>query len=127
MAEFKMPNAAEFAARTLKKAPVMVAESARYDARHHEICISLSNGTRAGIPTRLIPELAEASPADLRKLVIEGRGYGLHIPALDADLSIAQLLADHMGSTIMLKRLKRSQASRLNGKMGGRPKKTEAA
>jgi len=126
MARFEDIDEAQFAARTLKKAAPLVAESAKFDARHHEIRIRLNNGISAAFPLDLIPELKMASADDLREVVVEGRGYGLHFPAIDADISIAQLFADHLGATGMLTRLKRVKASRANGKLGGRPKKTAA-
>lgn len=127
MASFKDINDAEFAARTLETPEPLAAKSAKYDARSGEIRIRLNNGISAGFPLHLIPELKAASANDLRKIVVEGRGYGLHVPALDADISVARLFADHLGATGLLARVKRTQASRANGKLGGRPKKTEAA
>ncbi len=127
MAKFKEPTAIEFAAKTSKKPARMVAEKAQYEARRKEISILLSNGTRASFSINLIPELANATPQDLRNIRIEGRGYGLYVPALDADISVAHLMADHLGSNVMLKILNRRTASRLNGKLGGRPAKTHAA
>ena len=126
MAQFEDIDETELAARTVK-APRLAAKSAKYDARNHEICIRLSNGIAAVFPLDLIPELKSASAGDLRKIVVEGLGYGLHFPAIDADISVAQLFADHLGATGMLTRLKRARASQANGKRGGRPKKTEAA
>ncbi len=127
MARFEDIDEAELAARTLKKPTPLAARSAKYDARRHEICIRLNNDVSAAFPLDLIPELRAASADDLRKIVVEGRGYGLHFPAIDADISVARLFADHLGATGMLTRLKRVRASRANGKLGGRPKKTEAA
>ena len=127
MARFEDVDAAALAAKTLTGPVRFAAESAKYDARKHEIRIRLSNGVAASFPLSLIPELASASADDLRRLVIEGRGYGLHVPALDADISVAQLFADYLGATGMLTRQKRAQASRANGRLGGRPRKTEAA
>ena len=127
MARFEDVNATELAARTLKKPAPLAAKSAKYDARRHEVCILLNNGISAAFPLDLIPELKGAAADDLRKIIVEGRGYGLHFPAIDADISVARLFADHLGATGMLTRLKRVRASRANGKLGGRPKKTEAA
>jgi len=127
MARFEDIDEAQFAARTLKKAAPLAAQSAKYDARHHEIRIRLNNGVSTAFPLDLIPELKAACAEDLREVVVEGRGYGLHFPAIDADISVAQLFADHLGATGMLTRLKRARASQANGKRGGRPRKTEAA
>jgi hypothetical protein len=127
MARFEDIDEAQFAARTLKKPAPLAAQSAKYDARRGEISIRLNNGISAAFPLDLIPELKAASTEDLRKIIVEGLGYGLHVPAIDADISIAQLFADHLGATGMLTRLKRVRASQANGKRGGRPRKTEAA
>jgi hypothetical protein len=63
----------------------------------------------------------------LRKIEIEGGGYGLRIPSLDADISIPSLLADHLGSSLMKRAISRATASKANGRLGGRPKKPLAA
>jgi len=126
MAKFEIDET-QFAARTLKRPAPLAAQSAKFDVRHSEIRIRLNNGISAAFPLDLIPELKSASADDLRKIVVEGRGYGLHFPTIDADISVARLFADHLGATGMLTRLKRAQASKANGKLGGRPKKTEAA
>jgi len=127
MARFEDIDEAQFTVLTVKKPEPLAALSAKYDTRRREISIRLNNGISAAFPLDLIPELKTASTDDLRKIVVEGRGYGLHVPAIDADISIAQLFADHLGATGMLTRLKRARASRANGKRGGRPRKTEAA
>lgn len=127
MARFEDIDEAQFTARTLKASAPLAAQSAKYDARLREISIRLNNGISAAFPLDLIPELQGASAEDLCRIVVEGRGYGLHFPAIDADISIAQLFADHLGATGMLTRLKRTRASQANGKRGGRPKKNEAA
>lgn len=129
MAEFKPIGEGEFAARTLKpaRAAALAAVSAKYDARSNGITIQLSNGVAATFPLALLPGLEHATPANLRKIAIEGRGYGLHVPALDADISVAQLFADHLGSGLLVKALNRGRASRSNGRLGGRPRKERAA
>lgn len=126
MAEFKPITDEEFAQRAVKhRGPVAI--SAKYDSRAHGVAVTLSNGVAATFPLDLLPGLEQATPADLRKIVVEGGGYGFHVPALDADISVAQLFADHLGSTLMLKGLNRTRASRSNGRLGGRPRKIEAA
>jgi hypothetical protein len=127
MARFEDIDEAELAARTLKKPAPLAAKSAKFDTRRRELSIHLNNGITTAFPLDLIPELKSASADDLRKVIVEGRGYGLHFPAIDADISVARLFADHLGATGMLTRLKRARASQANGKRGGRPKKTEAA
>jgi hypothetical protein len=128
MAEFKDIDTEAFEARTIKpNASPLAATGAKYDAKSNGITIRLSNGVAATFPLAMLPGLEQATPGDLKKLVIEGRGYGLHVPALDADISVAQLFADHLGSGLLLKGLSRARASRANGRLGGRPRKEKAA
>lgn len=89
--------------------------------------ITLNSGAMVGFPLSVLPGLEHASPDDLRKIEVEGGGYGLHVACLDADISIPALLADQLGSTIMKHAVARADASKANGRLGGRPRKTEAA
>jgi len=105
----------------------LLAVSARYDRRHARVMITLNSGAMVGFPLSVLPGLEHASPDDLRKIEVEGGGYGLHVACLDADISIPALLADQLGSTIMKHAVARADASKANGRLGGRPRKTEAA
>ena len=131
MAEFQIPSSQEFDAITRRTAERMkrqlLAVSARYDSRTGRVVIDLNNGAVVGFPLSVLPGLERATTRDLRKIVIEGGGYGLHVPALDADLSIPALLEDQLGSTIMKRAVVRAGASRANGRLGGRPRKPKAA
>jgi hypothetical protein len=80
-----------------------------------------------GFPLSALPGLEHATPDDLRKIELEGGGYGLRVASLDADISIPSLLADQLGSTVMRRAVARANASKANGRPGGRPRKTEAA
>ena len=71
--------------------------------------------------------MESATPAQLRHIVVEGEGYGLHVACLDADISLPQLLADQLGSTVMKRAVVRTSASRANGRLGGRPRTSQAA
>jgi hypothetical protein len=125
MAEFKTVSETEFTLKTIThdKIPAFVAQSATFDPVSKTIAIALSNGISAHFPIGLFPELRAAKADDLHDLHIEGQGYGLHIPALDADISVAQLFKDYLASDVMLKKLNRQKASRANGQKGGRPTK----
>src|SRR5665213_4587604 len=105
MAEFKVPTAEEFEAITRRTAERMkrqlLAVSARYDRRGERVMIALNNGAVVGFPLSVLPGLERATPDDLRHIAIEGEGYGLHVAALDADISVPRLLADQLGSTVM--------------------------
>ena len=131
MAEFKAPTEQEFELITRKTARRMkhqlLAVTARYDPRSRNVMITLNTGTIVGFPLAFLPGLERATPDDLRKIEIEGGGYGLHVPHLDADVSIPSLLADHLGSSLMKRAINRATASKANGRLGGRPKKPLAA
>jgi hypothetical protein len=71
--------------------------------------------------------LEQAAPDDLRKIEVKANGYGLHIARLDADISVLAVLADQLGSTTMIQAVARAAASKVNGKLGGRPRKNQAA
>jgi hypothetical protein len=131
MAEFTVPTDLEFAAITRRTAQRMarqlLAESAHYDRRSGRVMITLTNGVAVGFPLSVLPGLEHATPADLRRIEIEGGGYGLRVASLDADISIPQLLADRLGSTVMRSAVARANASKANGRLGGRPRAPKVA
>jgi hypothetical protein len=131
MAEFVVPSQREFDTITRRTAQAMkrtlLAVSARYDRRSGRLMIVLNTGAVVGFPLSVLPGLENATMEDLRKIEIEGGGYGLHVASLDADISVPALLEDQLGSTIMRHAIARSGASRANGRLGGRPRKAEAA
>jgi hypothetical protein len=131
MAEFTIPTEAEFPEITRRTKHRMglqlLATAARYDRRRGLVMIELTNGTVVGFPLSVLPGLENATPADLRRIEIEGGGYGLHVASLDADISVPQLLADHLGSHAMSRAIARANASRTNGRLGGRPRAHKAA
>ena len=131
MAEFIVPTDLEFAAitrrTTQRMARQLLAVSAHYDRRGERVMIVLTNGAVVGFPLSVLPGLEHATPADLRKIEVEGGGYGLRVASLDADISVPQLLADHLGSTAMSRAVARANASRANGRAGGRPKGNKVA
>jgi len=124
MAEFQPVTATEFGKKRRKATTTFRAESARYDARSGRILVQLSNGVETGFPVTSIRGLENATPEGLRKIEIQGRGFGLHLPIIDADISVSRLFADLLGSPVMEKAERRQIASRSNGKKGGRPKAT---
>ena len=131
MAEFQMPTPREFDAITRRTEQRMkhqlLAVAARYDRRSGRVMIALNTGAVVGFPLAVLPGLENATPDDLRKIEVEGGGYGMRVARLDADISIPALLADQLGSTIMKHAVARVSASQANGRLGGRPRKVEAA
>lgn len=131
MAEFVQPTEEAFAAVTRatgrERQRQLLAVSAKYDRRLGRLMITLNNGAIVGFPLSVLPGLEAASADDLRRIDIEGGGYGLHVPGLDADVSVPSLLADQLGSTLMKRAVSRASASRANGRLGGRPRKRSAA
>jgi hypothetical protein len=131
MAEFEIPTEEDFAAITRRTSERMkrqlLAVAARYDRRGGRVMITLNNGAVVGFPLASLPGLEGATPEDLRQIAVEGGGYGLRVACLDADISVPQLLADQLGSTVMKRTVVRASASRANGRLGGRPRKSRAA
>jgi hypothetical protein len=79
--------------------------------------------------------LERAQPSQLKEIEISPSGFGLHFPAVDADLYVPGLLEGFLGNKAWMasrlgqmggrSRSKGKQAaSRANGKLGGRPRKT---
>ena len=118
---------------TLDTAPRAIA--ARYDRRVSRIVISLSSGLELAFPPHIVEGLSEAKPADLADVEISPTGLGLHFPKIDADLYIPSLLDGVFGSRHWMasglgklggssRSEAKASASRNNGKLGGRPRKT---
>ncbi|HEY2842818.1 MAG TPA: DUF2442 domain-containing protein [Bryobacteraceae bacterium] len=111
------------------------AVSAHYDRKTGRIVIHLNSKLIVSFLPADAEGLESAEPAQLKKIEISPSGFGLHFPALDADLYVPGLLEGFLGSKAWMasrlgqmggrSRSKGKQAaSRANGKLGGRPKKT---
>ena len=122
MAEFKEITPTEFAKKKRRSNTAFRAESAKYDARTGRILIQLTNGVATGFPVSSIKGLENVPSEGLKKIEVQGRGFGLHLPLIDADISVSRLFADLLGSSVMVQAERRSVASRSNGLRGGRPK-----
>jgi hypothetical protein len=95
--------------------------------RSRRVMITLNSGAVVGFPLSVLPGLERATPDDLRRIEVEGGGYGLHVASLDADISIPSLLASQLGSTVTRRAVARANASKANGRLGGRPRKPRPA
>jgi len=110
---------------------------ARYDRNHERIVIQLEPNLELSFPATEAQGLERAKPSQLDRIEISPSGFGLHFPKLDADLWVPALLEGILGSRKWMaarlghaggksrSRAKR-EASKVNGKLGGRPKKGAA-
>ena len=102
-----------------------------YAADSERVFIELTNGVMMGFPYQLLQGLANGTPEQLAEVEILPTGSALHWESLDADLGVAQLVSGLFGSKAWMTELGRhggkskspskAQASRDNGKRGGRP------
>lgn len=127
MGEFKPVTTRTFEKTRRRPNTAFRAASARYDAGADQLVVQLTNGASAGFPLTSIQGLEAATPDDLKRIEVQGRGYGLHIPLLDADISVSRLFLDVLGSNVMSRAERRATASRANGAKGGRPKASPQA
>jgi len=110
------------------------AVSAHYDRKTGRIVVHLSSKLIVSFSPADAEGLDGAKPPQLKEIEISPSGLGLHFPALDADLYVPGLLEGFLGSkTWMASRMgqlggrsrsrKKLAASRVNGRLGGRPRK----
>lgn len=110
------------------------AVSALYDRKTGRIVLHLSSSLIVSFAPTDVEGLENAQPAQLREIEISPSGFGIHFPAVDADLYVPGLLEGFLGSKAWMasrlgqvggrSRSKGKQAaSRANGKLGGRPRK----
>ena len=111
------------------------AVSARYSAKTGRIVIDLSSKLSVSFSPRDVQGLEHARPSQLNEIEISASGFGIYFPAIDADVYVPGLLEGFLGSKAwMASRLgqiggqsrtkAKKTASRMNGSLGGRPKKT---
>ncbi len=128
--EFKSAN--RRAQRRLKQTPAALA--ARYDRRSGRLVISLGSGVDLLVSRQNVEGLESATPAQLSVVRISPSGFGIYFPKLDADIYLPALLEGVLGSRKwMAARLgtlggqqtstAKKRAARVNGKLGGRPRK----
>jgi len=106
---------------------------ARYDRKAGRVVIELSSKLIVSFSPGDVEGLEGAEASQLSEIEISPSGFGLHFPAIDADLYVPGLLEGILGSKKwMASRLGRiggqsrskakKAASRANGRLGGRPK-----
>ena len=107
--------------------------SARYDRKIGRIVINLSSRLIVSFSPLDVEGLEHAQPSQLNQIEISPSGFGIHFPALDADLYVPGLLEGFLGSKVWMasrlgqiggqsKSQSKKAASRANGKLGGRPR-----
>ena len=99
--------------------------------------VDLTNGAQFAFPLKIAQGLSRAKKADLKEIVVSPKGTGLHWPKLDADLTVAGLLAGIFGSRMWMRELastggkavseRKAAAARANGAKGGRPRLVQTA
>jgi len=122
-------------ARQREKSATKIRE-AHYDRRADSIIADLSTGATLSVPRRAIPGFAKATAQALRDLAITPGGAGLWSDTVDDGVLIEQLLVLVVGEATLgtigarINAAKRSPAraaaSRVNGRRGGRPRKSAA-
>lgn len=113
------------------------AVSARYNRETGRVEIELANGCMFAFPARYGQGLQGATEEQLAAVEILPYGEALHWEEIDADLGVPQLVSGMFGSKAWMRQLgqlggqvkseAKAQASRENGKKGGRPRKTPPA
>jgi hypothetical protein len=108
-----------------------------YAADTERVFIELNTGIVMGFPYRLLQGLNDATSKQLAEVEITPSGYGLHWESLDIDLGVPEVVAGLFGTKAWMAELGRqggkstsaakSEASRANGKRGGRPRKASVS
>jgi len=127
----------EVASRRTKElqATIPRAVSARYDRRSGHVVVHLTSKLIVSFSPRDAQGLEDARATQLDEIEISPSGYGIYFPKLDADIYVPVLLEGLLGSKKwMASRLgqiggqsrsrAKKKASRVNGRLGGRPRKS---
>jgi len=116
---------------------MLVVVAARYDSKIGRVVLNLSSGLDISFAPQSAEGLERVSSTDLKEIEISPSGLGIRFPKLDVDLYVPALLEGSLGSRKwMAARLgavggsststAKRRASRANGKLGGRPKRSAA-
>ena len=122
-------KAAEHGRKLLARGPLAIA--AHYAAGR--IHVELNNGCAFVFPVKHAQGLASAKATDLRAIEIQASGLSLYWPKLNADLYVPSLLKGVLGTRLWMAEIgasggkattrAKTKAARVNGKLGGRPRK----
>ncbi len=110
------------------------AAAARYDWETGRVVIELTNGCSYAFPAALVQDLQNASADELADVRVDGYGFNLNFPALDADLYVPALVSGIFGTRAWMARklariagrktsLAKASATRAKDSKGGRPRK----
>lgn len=109
------------------------AVAARYDAAADRIIVDLTRGATFAFPPALVEFLQDATPEQLAEVEVQGAGFGLHWESLAVDFTVPGLMNGVFGTARWMAARAgqatssaKAQASRQNGKKGGRPRKAVA-
>lgn len=127
----QIPEARARALRAQTREPH--AATAGYDPATCRLCIGLTNGAEFSVAVALVPELRQATDAELRTVEVGPAGVGVHWPMLDIDLSVTGLARLVFGVRVVhraagaaagrVRSPVKAEAARKNGARGGRPRK----
>jgi hypothetical protein len=132
-ADFKAANCRAAAKQAAFPAVVAI----RYDRRTIRMFVSLASGLDLAFSVKDIRELEGARAVDFATAEISSSGMGVHFPRLDADIYVPALLQQFVTKHWLAAEIgklggavssaAKTQAARMNGKLGGRPKKQQVA
>lgn len=114
------------------------AVSAHYDQQTERVIIALSSGLEIAFKPHDVPCLVCAAPSQLARMELSPSGLEIHFPDLDKKFSLSALLegflgswqwtAAHMGKVGgASSSIRKTNAARANGRLGGRPRKVQPA
>jgi hypothetical protein len=92
----------EFEAATARgkarRSAAPAATSAHYDRDADRVVVTLTNGAEIAFAPAMAEGLRGASAESLVAIEVSPSGFGLHFPALDADLDVPELVEGALGS-----------------------------